>query len=74
MGLGAVHRLSDGDPATSLSCHRIPGDLPANRKAAGRLGGGKTRNAGRGHAVSVREVANRRPEGGDGGATGPNVP
>ena len=41
MELGAVHRISDGDPATRTSCHRIPGDPPANRKTAGRLGGGE---------------------------------
>ena len=70
MELGAVHRLSDSDPVTSPSCHRIPGNPPANRKAAGHLGGGKTRNSGRGHAVSVRGVTNRRPEGGDGRTPG----
>ena len=41
MELGAVHRLSDGDPAMSPSCQRIQGNPPANLKATGRLGGGK---------------------------------
>ena len=38
------------------------------------MGGEKTRNAGRGHAASVRVVPNRFPEGGDGRAPGSNLP
>ena len=72
--LGAVHRLSDGDPAMIPSCNCIPGNPPANRKAAGRLGGGKSFHSVRGHAASVRGVSNRRPEGGDGGAPSSNLP
>ena len=68
--LGAVHRLSDGDPATSPSCQQIPGHLSAHRKAAGRLGGEEAFHAGRGHAASVRRILHFRPEGGDGGSPG----
>ena len=34
MEIGAVHRLPDGDPARSPSCHRIPCDQTSDRKTA----------------------------------------
>ena len=61
MELRAVHRLSDGDPATSLSFYRIPGDPLAHLKAAGQLGGGQTRDAGQKHIVRMQGVPYRRP-------------
>ena len=74
MELGAVHRLSDGDPATRLTCHRIPGHPSAHRKAAGLLGRGEAFHAGGGHAAIVQGIYHRLPKGGDGGALGTNLP
>ena len=74
MEIGAVHRLSEGDPATSLICHRIPGHLLAHRKETGRLGGGGSFDAGGGHVASVWGIPHRRLEGGDVRAPGTNIP
>ena len=46
MELVAVHHLSDGDPATILTCHHIPGHLLAHRKDTERLGLGEAFDAG----------------------------
>ena len=53
MELGAVHRLSDGDPAMSSTCNRIPGHTLGHRKETGRLGGGEAFDAGGRHVASV---------------------
>ena len=72
--LGAVHRLSDSDPATSPTCHRIPGHPSAHQKDTGSLGGGEAFDAGGGHALSMWGIHHSRPEGGDGAAPGTNIP
>ena len=68
MELRAIHRLPDGDPASSPACHRIPRHLTADRKAAGRLGVRKLWDACGGHPAHVRTVPNRHPQGGVRGA------
>ena len=73
MEIGAVRRLSDGDPATSPTCHRIPGHPLEHRKDTGRLGGGEAFDAGGRHVASVWGITHRRPEGGYGGAPGTNI-
>ena len=72
--LGVELSLSDGDPATIPTCHRIPGHMLAYRKETGCLGVGAAFHAGGGHAASVWGIYHRCPEGGGGGAPGTNVP
>ena len=72
--LGAVHCLSDGDPATSPTCHHIPCHQMEDQEAPKHLGGRKKCHAGRGYCVHVRRVPHCRPERGDGRAPGANVP
>ena len=71
---GAVHRLSDGDLATSPTCHCIPGHLSEHRKETGSLGGGESRDAGGRHVTDVRGIPYRHSEGRDGGAPGTRRP
>ena len=58
--LRAVHRLSDGDPATSPTCHRIPSNPTKDREATERLEGRAPRDVGGGDPVYVRTIPNRR--------------
>ena len=72
--LGAVHRLPDGDPTTSPPRHRISCDQTPDGEAARVLGGRQACNPCRRHPQVVRGIPNRRPEGGDGGAPGSDLP
>ena len=72
--LGAVHRLPDGDPATSPPRHHIPCDPAPDREEVGCLGARQAFNACRGHPQVLRGLSDRRPERGDGGAPGTDIP
>ena len=68
--LGAVHHLPDSDPATSLTCHRIPRNPTADIKATGHLGDQTPRGGIGGDPVHVHTIPNRHPQIGVLGAQG----
>ena len=68
--LGVVYCLSDGDPATSLTCHHIPINPTEDRESTGRLGSRAPRDVGGGDPVYVHTITNRRPQRGVQGAQG----
>ena len=54
--LGAVHCLSEGDSATSPTCHRIPSNLTEDREANWRLGGRVPQDVDGGYPAHVRTI------------------
>ena len=60
--LGAVHLLSDGDPATSPTFHHIPCHQTENREATRRLGGRQTCYFGREYSTHVLRVPHLCPD------------
>ena len=71
--LRAIHRLPDGDPVTSPTCHRIPRHRTSDREATGRLEGRQIWDARGRYPAHVHRVPHRHPQGGVGGAPGTYV-